>query len=254
MVTVAEKPDQERQFTPADLAAGNGADGAPVLIAFRGKVYDVSGSGLWEGGGHMDQHHAGHDLTGEFPDAPHGEEVFERYPQVGVLKAEPPAAAPPPPSSPAREFCRRLVHRVPLLRRHPHPMVVHFPIVFMMAAPVFTLLALFTGVNSFAVTGFHCLAGGLLFTPVAIVTGWFTWWFNYESRWLTPVVIKVILSPLLLLVGTVAFVWRWHNPEILAQFPAAPCLVYLGLLWALVPMVAVIGACGAELTFPVNHE
>jgi len=90
---LAEKPDTEREFTPAELAASSGADGAPVYIAFRGKVYDVSGSGLWEGGGHMGRHQAGHDLTGEFPDAPHGEEVFERYRQVGVLKAEPEAPA-----------------------------------------------------------------------------------------------------------------------------------------------------------------
>ena len=131
----------------------------------------------------MDRHHAGHDLTGEFPDAPHGEEVFERYPQVGVLKAEAPApeAPAPKPSRPGSSGAG-VVHRVPLLRRHPHPMVVHFPIVFMIAAPVFTLLSLVTGVKSFEVTGFHCLGGGLLFTPVAMVTGWFTWWLNYESR------------------------------------------------------------------------
>ena len=134
-----------------------------------------------QGGEHMGLHGAGHDLTGEFPDAPHGEEVFERYPQVGVLKEE--AAAPEAPAaktSAAREFWRRVVHRVPLLRRHPHPMVVHFPIVFMISAPVFTLLYLLTGVKSFEVTGFHCLGGGVLFTPVAMVTGWFTWWLNYE--------------------------------------------------------------------------
>ncbi len=79
-----------------------------------------------------------HDLTGEFPDAPHGEEVFERYPQVGVLKEEAAAPAAAAQTSAAREFWQRQVKRVPLLRRHPHPMVVHFPIVFMIAAPVFT--------------------------------------------------------------------------------------------------------------------
>jgi predicted heme/steroid binding protein/uncharacterized membrane protein len=252
---LAEKPDTEREFTPAELAASSGANGAPVYIAFRGKVYDVSGSGLWEGGGHMDRHRAGHDLTDEFPDAPHGEEVFERYPQVGVLKAE--AAAPEAPAaktSAAREFWGRVVQRVPLLRRHPHPMVVHFPIVFMISAPVFTLLSLVTVVKSFEVTGFHCLGGGVLFTPVAMVTGWFTWWLNYESRRLTPVVVKLILSPVLLLVGAGALVWRYQNPEILAQFPGGSSLVYLGLLCALIPLVAAIGAYGAELTFPVNRE
>ena len=242
-------------MTPGELAAASGADGAPVYIAFRGKVYDVSGSGLWADGDHMGQHRAGHDLSDEFPDAPHGEEVFARYPQVGVLKEE--AAAPeaaPAKTSAAREFWQRMVHRVPLLRRHPHPMVVHFPIVFMIAAPVFTLLALITGLKSFEVTGFHCLGGGVLFTPVAIVTGWFTWWLNYESRWLRPVVIKLILSPVLLLVGTAAFVWRYLDPNILVQVGNWPSLIYLALICALAPLVAIIGACGAELTFPLKHE
>ena len=202
----------------------------------------------------MGQHHAGHDLTGEFPDAPTARRSSTRYPQVGVLKAE--AAAPKrrPGTSAAREFWHRAVERVPLLRRHPHPMVVHFPIVFMIAAPVFTLLSLVTGVKSFEVTGFHCLGGGVLFTPVAMVTGWFTWWLNYESRPLKPVVIKLILSPVLLLVGASAWIWRYQNPEILAQFPGGPSLVYLGLLCALIPLVGAIGAYGAELTFPVNRE
>jgi predicted heme/steroid binding protein/uncharacterized membrane protein len=251
---LSEPQDQNRKFTRAELAAGSGADGRPIYIAFRGKVYDVSGSGLWEGGGHMGQHHAGHDLTGEFPDAPHSEEVFERYPQVGVLQEEAEPEAPVAEISAARQFCHRLVHRVPLLRRHPHPMVVHFPIVFMIAAPVFTLLSLATGVKSFEVTGFHCLGGGVLFTPVAMLTGWFTWWLNYESRWLTPVVVKLILSPILLLVGAGAFVWRYHHPDLLAPWSGAPSLIYLGMLCALIPLVSLIGAYGAELTFPLNRE
>ncbi len=79
-------PENLKEFTFEELARFNGAQGAPVYIAFRGRVYDVSGSGLWEGGEHMASHLAGRDLTDEFAEAPHGEEVFERYPQVGVLK------------------------------------------------------------------------------------------------------------------------------------------------------------------------
>lgn len=252
---MTKKPDLKREFSLAELAAKTGADGRPAYIAFQGKVYDVSGSGLWAGGRHMGLHQAGHDLTGEFPDAPHGEEVFERYPQVGVIKEETEGPeAPAAGTAPAREFWSRVVERVPLLKRHPHPMVVHFPIVFMISATVFTLLYLATGVKSFEVTAFHCLGGGVLFTPAAMVTGWFTWWLNYESKPLTPVVIKLILSPVLLLIGTAALVWRYHDPAILARVSDWPSLLYLALICSLTPLVGLIGACGAELTFPVHHE
>jgi predicted heme/steroid binding protein/uncharacterized membrane protein len=247
--------DHNRKFTLAEMAAHNGAAGRPAYIAFEGKVYDVSGSNLWEGGQHMGQHRAGGDLTGEFPEAPHGEEVFERYPQVGVLKTTDTApAAPSAVAYNARERCRRALNRIPLLRRHPHPMVVHFPIVFMISATVFPLLYLVSGVKSFEVTGFHCLAGGVLFTPVAMVTGWFTWWLNYESRWLKPVVIKLIFSPILLSVGTGALVWRLLEPDILARLDQWPGWLYLALICSLTPLVGIIGACGAELTFPTHPE
>jgi predicted heme/steroid binding protein/uncharacterized membrane protein len=251
---VSENHDQDREFTVDELVAYNGSLGQPVYIAYQGKVYDVSGSGLWEGGQHMGQHRAGGDITGELPDAPHGEEVFERYPQVGVLKAASPAGETPADASAAREWCRRALQRAPFLKRHPHPMVVHFPIVFMISATAFTLLSVFTGIKSFEVTGFHCLGGGVLFTPVAILTGWFTWWLNYESRLLRPVVVKLILSPVLLLAGAVAFAWRLFDPQILAQVSDWPSLVYLALICSLAPLVSIIGACGAELTFPVPHE
>jgi len=252
---LTENSDKFRKFSLSELAARTGTDGQPVYIAFQGKVYDVSGSDLWEGGQHMGRHGAGADLTGEFGDAPHGEEVFERYPQVGVISEA--AAVPENPDShpsAAREFWQRQVKRVPLLRRHPHPMVVHFPIVLMISATVFTLLYLFTGVKSFEVTGFHCLAGGVLFTPVAMFTGWFTWWLNYDSRRLRPVVIKLILSPLLLLVGLGAWVWRFLNPEILAQGSDWPSLAYLALMCSLTPLVSLIGAYGALITFPLHQE
>ncbi len=250
-----ENHDRDRKFTPEELSTHNGAAGRPIYIVFQDKVYDVSGSGLWEGGQHMGQHRAGGDLTGEFPEAPHGEEVFARYPQVGVLKtAETAPAALSADAPDARERCRRMLNRVPLLKRHPHPMMVHFPIVFMIATTGFTLLYLVSGVKSFEVTGFHCLGGGVLFTPVAIVTGWFTWWLNYESRWLKPVVIKLILSPILLSVGAGAFTWRLLDPDILARLDQWPGLLYLALICSLTPLVGIIGACGAELTFPAHPE
>lgn len=246
---------QEKKFTPGQLAEGTGAAGKPVYVAYRGKVYDVSASPLWEGGRHMEAHRAGGDLSAEFAEAPHGEEVFERYPQVGVLAAAAPSEAELAISpGDAREFWFRVLQKAPLLRRHPHPMVVHFPIVFMISATAFTLLYLLTGIRSFEVTGFHCLGGGVLFTPVAMATGFFTWWLNYLARPLKPVVIKIVLSPILLAAGAGGFVMRWQNPDILGSLGHWTGLVYLALICTLAPLVSVIGWYGATMTFPLHEE
>lgn len=74
-----------REFTEEELAKYNGEKGNPVYICYNGKVYDVSRSSLWKTGIHQNRHKAGTDLTYSFFEAPHSKEVFERYPQVGIL-------------------------------------------------------------------------------------------------------------------------------------------------------------------------
>jgi predicted heme/steroid binding protein len=72
-----------RRFNRVELSAYNGKDGAPVYIAFEGKVYDVSESLMWRGGYHWIYHCAGEDLTEQLKDAPHGKEFIQRFPIVG---------------------------------------------------------------------------------------------------------------------------------------------------------------------------
>ena len=77
---------EERAFTKDELVAYDGREGRPAYVAWQGKVYDVSGSVLWEDGGHFDEHSAGNDLTEELEDlAPHGPETLDVFPQVGML-------------------------------------------------------------------------------------------------------------------------------------------------------------------------
>ena len=73
------------RFTREALAQYNGKDGAPAYSAYRGKVYDVTNSFLWQGGRHLVLHAAGQDLTGSLDQAPHGEDLLDRVPMVGVL-------------------------------------------------------------------------------------------------------------------------------------------------------------------------
>ncbi len=76
---------EAKKITRQELAEKNGKNGKPVYIAYKGKVYDVTESGLWSTGDHMGMHEAGKDLTDELDMAPHREEVFAKVKLVGEL-------------------------------------------------------------------------------------------------------------------------------------------------------------------------
>ena len=238
-----------KEFDEAELAKFNGENGSPVYVAYKGKVYDVTESKLWRKGLHMKRHHSGGDLTGDIQGAPHEPDVLERYPQIGTLKtavAEVAGIKIPP----ALEW---LLEKAPMLRRHPHPMTVHFPIVFSFTTTVFNLLYLITGIKSLEITALQTLAAGILFTVIAIATGLYTWWLNYMAQPMTAAKVKIPLSLTLLVVQIIAFVWRMKVPMVMDSLQGAN-IIYLLLVLSLFPIVVVIGWFGAHLTFPVEKS
>ncbi|MFN3740881.1 MAG: CopD family protein [Thermodesulfovibrionales bacterium] len=72
-------------FTLEELHQFDGKEGRPAYIAYKGTVYDVSGSRLWKDGSHARKHLAGHDLTDALKTAPHGEEKVLPMPVAGKL-------------------------------------------------------------------------------------------------------------------------------------------------------------------------
>jgi predicted heme/steroid binding protein/uncharacterized membrane protein len=239
-------PDRE-EYDEKMLAGCDGSDGKRACVAVDGVVYDVSASKLWKGGLHMKRHRAGCDLSGDIAAAPHGKEVLEKVLRAGTLKKDTAAESAVP------AWLAKLLERVPFLRRHPHPMVVHFPIVFMYSATFFDILYMVTGEKALEVTAFHCLAGGILFMPPAMLTGWFTWWLNYMARPMGRVTVKIRLSWVLLAVAVAAFLWRFQIPGVMDE-PGAGHWVYIAMLLSLAPMVSVIGYYGGELTFPTGSK
>ena len=72
-------------YSKQQLALRNGQDKPEIWIAYKGVIYDVTNSRLWNNGKHY-EHWAGQDLTDELPDAPHTEEVFKRFLAIGKVK------------------------------------------------------------------------------------------------------------------------------------------------------------------------
>jgi predicted heme/steroid binding protein/uncharacterized membrane protein len=235
-----------KEFNREELSKFDGKDGRPAYIAIHGWVIDVSESKLWKNGLHMKRHNAGKDLTLDIKAAPHTMENLARFPKVGFLKKEVPEREVP-------RIITSLIRRYPMLRRHPHPMTVHFPIVFMFATAIFNLIYLITGIKAFEMTALHCLGAGILFTPVTITTGFYTWWLNYMAKPVRAVTIKKRLSLLLFTIEIVVFVWRILVPDILDSFGVTSAIYFL-LVLSLLLLVIIIGWFGAQLTFPVEEE
>ena len=227
-------------MTSEELSIFNGKEGNPVYIAFQGKIYDVSKSPLWSKGLHMNRHPSGKDLTGEISAAPHGEEVFERYPQTGILKKGPPEELKHLPG-----MLQDLLQRFPMAKRHPHPMVVHFPIAFLMGASLFILLHLLFDNPSFETISFYLLILGGVSSPFAMASGLLTWWINYRLKLTHFVKRKIQLSILLLVFEIILIAWRSAKPETLH-----PVFVIMMLL--LTPIVALLGYYGGQMTFPAE--
>jgi len=264
-----------RRFTADELARFNGENGTPIYIAFEGRVFDVTASKFWRGGTHMKRHPSGRDLTDQMSAAPHDTDVLDRFPQIGILvspagaaevaarsagKAEAPSPAQPDARVTAEavlpglpQALERFLDLHPFFRRHPHPMTVHFPIVFFIFAPLFTLLYLATGNGGFEFTALNCLAAGLLFSLVVIPTGLITWWVSYGARPMRAVTIKIVLSACLFVDGLALLLWRLGDPGVITR-PAGPSLLFLALDFLLLPMVVVVAWYGATLTFPLARN
>jgi predicted heme/steroid binding protein len=71
-------------YTRSQLALRNGQDKPEIWVAYKGLIYEVNRSKLWRNGQHY-EHWAGQDLTAEMADAPHNENVFDKFDVVGKL-------------------------------------------------------------------------------------------------------------------------------------------------------------------------
>ena len=147
----------------------------------------------------------------------------------------------------------RLLDRFPQLRRRPHAMLAHFPLVFMLSATFFSILSVLTGEAAFDDTAFYCLGGGLLTLPPTIATGLFTLRLNFYDGADKTVRIEKALSSSVMTIAVAAFVWRWLNPLVLTDLSGVN-LIYFFLVLSLTPLVTANGYFGGMITFPLEEE
>jgi 2-oxoglutarate ferredoxin oxidoreductase subunit beta len=75
-----------KPFTIEELQRFDGTAGKPIYVAYKGKIYDLSASPLFQGEKRMRCHIAGKDLTKDIDAAPHGEELVFKFPLVGRIE------------------------------------------------------------------------------------------------------------------------------------------------------------------------
>lgn len=229
----------DKQITEDKLRKFDGQEGRPAYFAFRGEVYDVSGSGHWPGGTHKLRHHAGKDLTAEFASAPHDESVIHRFPSVGRLIAAEQVELPA-----LLRLCLNL---------HPHPVSVHFPIALTLTSAAFLVLYLVAGIEGLVDGAFYTLLAGAIISPIAILTGAVSWWYNHGHKLTSTFKGKAILSAVLFVIGTITITLWALNRDAISERDTVGW-TYFALVIVMSVLVLSLGKLGGLLVFPQRKK
>jgi predicted heme/steroid binding protein len=232
-------------FSPEELARGSGKEGARILVAVNGMVYDVSPSKRWAGGRHMNRHLAGEDLSLAIKGAPHGPEVLDGFETAGVFQG----------TSQARQHGLRgkvdeFLARNPFFHRHPHPAVAHGPIGIVTAVPLFGILGLVFQSPCTEWAAVCCLSFAFVTIPAAVATGYFTWWVNYDLADKPALRLKRRLAWAAFVIAGSALAFRVFAVTEPLSYAAPATLVHLAAILALTGVIGAIGYIGGKLTFP----
>jgi predicted heme/steroid binding protein/uncharacterized membrane protein len=222
-----------------ELKSFDGKEGRSAYFAYKGKVYDVTGSKLWRNGTHVNRHHAGEDLTDFMSMAPHGDEVLEKC-NAMVGEYDPDVV----------ETVDRMDQLRALYRKfHPHPVTLHYPMGLFWFAAVMQLLFLVFQNDAFEKAAFYAFVGGTLTTFPAVASGIFSWWVNYQLTLTRIFRMKLIYSIVMIVFGVTGCILRFLYPEISYQTdPVA--ITYHAMVFLNVPALTIVALNGGKITWP----
>ncbi len=194
----------------------------------------------------MNMHLSGVDLTDQLAAAPHFAEGFTKMTvkEVGYLRPDQRSVYLP-------WFMKTLINYFPMLRRHPHPISIHFPIVYLSTALLFLVLHMIPGQTleiNFEVFAFVMLLLGVLSSVAAVGTGFLTLWINYRFKKPKLVVWKIRSAIILLIAGILAVIIR-ATGMVEIGFVG---WIYNLLILALALLVMGLGYLGGPMVFPTK--
>lgn len=165
-------------------------------------------------------------------------ELVRFYPEAG----EPPTGL--------RGRVEEWLYRHPFFKRHPHPAVVHFPVGLLIAAALFEVLALVTASARTEWAAYCCLIVGMVSLPVAMMTGYFTWWINYVGLESSLILMKRLLAWVALVLAVFAVLLRSFIIDEPLQIRSFYVSTYAITVLILAGVISSVGFLGGELTFP----
>ncbi len=234
-----------KTFSLEEISRSDGKEGRPSLVVVDGQVYDVSSSKRWVGGLHMKRHQAGSDLSADLRAAPHGPEMLERVALVGQSSVSVKEK-----SIGIKGIVEDVLDKHPFFRRHPHPAMVHFPLGLLMVTPLLEVAAILTRSSATEWAAYLTLGIGTISIFAAIVTGYFTWWINYEATDAGIIGIKRRLACVAFVFAISAFLTRTFlitDPLRMTDWLA---IAYVLNIFVVAALVGYTGFLGGKLTFP----
>ena len=221
-----------------ELLNNDGKEGKPVFVAVNGEVYDLGDSPLWKDGSHMGEHYAGCDLTEALKRAPHGIEKIESYPKIGELEQ---SAETDSENERALPWWASI-----MISMHTHPISVHFPQALFVLAPIFLTLFYLFEFPDFERTAFFLIIAAFLTAIPATVSGFIHWRYKYICQSRLTFKLKIILSPLLILLAAVTVgVHIGKGTLSLEEVSIGMLLLY----WVHFFIAAALGKAGGDIVF-----
>lgn len=258
-------------MTLEELSRYNGKNGASAYVAYKGLVYDLTDSDMWEEGEHQGSHDAGVDLTEAMGDAPHAEDVLKRFKVVAKLEEKETEnltveakqkdatttedsfkhqsatkikkSSAPKTAQTSKEKWRKWYQIY-----HPHPVAAHFPIVLHFFAAGMDIAFFFSPVEKFEQGAYYAFFAATLLGLVAMTAGVLSWWVNYNFSMIKALVIKLYTAVFTLITGSIG-IWLHIVDPMIAYSSSAEAIFYHFSILITVPSVIVLGYYGGKLTW-----